>query len=83
MLKQGPHGVRKWSRCQEREDGQLKVCARWLCSCQPTGQFAQEEGMGHTGQAGREQSQGKSSYTSLFHPLGKESSAQGPKYASA
>lgn len=39
--------------------------------------------MGHTGQAGREQSQGKSSYTSLFHPLGKESSARGPKYASA
>lgn len=74
MLKQGPHGVGKWSTCQGnvsvapgREDRQLKVCARWLCSCQPTGQLTQEEAMGNTGQAGREQSQRKNNAL-LTHP---------------
>lgn len=40
VLKQGPHGVGKWSTCQGnvlvapgREDWQLKICAKWLCSC--------------------------------------------------
>lgn len=40
VLKHGPCAVGKWSTCQGnvlvspgREDRQLKVCARWLCSC--------------------------------------------------
>lgn len=88
VLKQGAHGVGKWSTCQGNVpwEGGLAVkgpCKVAVLMLAP--RTALTRGGDRKHRTGREKTKPGEEQctvdTSLFHPLGKESSAQAPKYS--